>query len=97
MPRDFREEVEYAAATRRAGQLALLGFEAKGAVWESEGLRLVATEQFRARQFEGAAQTYEDFRQISPLDREANLRLATVYQRLGDIPKSLEAQRRVMR
>ncbi len=95
VPRDFREEVEYAAATRRAGQLALLGFEAKGAVWESEGLRLVATEQFRARQFEGAAQTYEDFRQISPLDREANLRLATVYQRLGDIPKSLEAQRRV--
>ena len=96
VPRDFREEVEYAAATRRAGQLALLGFEARGAVWESEGLRLVATEQFRARQFEGAAQTYEDFRQISPLDREANLRLATVYQRLGDIPKSLEAQRRVM-
>jgi tetratricopeptide (TPR) repeat protein len=96
VPRDFREEVEYAAATRRAGQLALLGFEAKGAVWESEGLRLVATEQFRARQFEGAAQTYEDFRQISPLDREANLRLATVYQRLGDIPKSLEAQRRVI-
>ena len=95
VPRDFREEVEYAAASKRAGQLALLGFEARGAVWESEGLRLVATEQFRARQLEGAAQTYEDFRHISPLDREANLRLANVYQRLGDIPKSLEAQRRV--
>ena len=95
VPRDFREEVEYAAATKRAGQLALLGFEAKGAVWESEGLRLVATEQFRARQLEGCAQTYEDFRQISPLDREANLRLANVYQRLGDLPKALEALRRV--
>jgi tetratricopeptide repeat protein len=95
VPRDFREEVEYAAASKRAGQLALLGFEARGAVWESEGLRLVANEQFRARQLEGAAQTYEDFRQISPLDRDANLRLANVYQRLGNIPKSLEAQRRV--
>ena len=95
VPRGFREEVEYAADKRRAGQLALLGYEAKKAVWESEGLRLVASEQFRARQFEGAAHTYEDILQISPLDREANLRLGTVYQRLGDLAKSTEARRRV--
>ena len=95
VPRGFREEVDYAADKKRAGQLALLGYEAKGAIWESEGLRLVSSEQFRAGQFEGAAQTYEDVRQLSPLDREANLRLGTIYQRLGDFTKATEARRRV--
>jgi hypothetical protein len=96
LPRGFREEVDYAADKKRAGQLALLGYEAKGAIWESEGLRLVGSEQYRAGQFEGAAQTYEDVRQLNPLDREANLRLGTIYQRLGDLTKATEARRRVI-
>ena len=45
VPREFREEVEYAAKARWMGKLALLGQEAKGSLWESEGIRMVGREQ----------------------------------------------------
>jgi hypothetical protein len=54
-PRDYREEVEDAVRSRDLGRLALLGQEALGAVWESEALRLVEREQFRAGALEAAA------------------------------------------
>ena len=68
IPREFREEVEYAAKSRMRGKLALLGQEAKGSLWESEGLRLVGREQFNTKAFEAAAATLEDLRAIDPLD-----------------------------
>lgn len=95
MPREFREEVEYAARTKQMGKLALLGEEAKGSVWESEGLRLVGREQFRAKAFDSGAATLEDLRDVAPLDLEANLLLGTIYQRLNDLAKSEVALRRV--
>jgi tetratricopeptide (TPR) repeat protein len=96
IPREFLEEVEYAARWKMCGKLALLGQEAKGSLWESEGLRRVGREQFNAKTFEGAAVTLEDLRTIDPLDREVNLLLGTIYQRLGDLPRSEEALRRVV-
>jgi hypothetical protein len=96
LPREFREEVEYAAKSKWMGKLALLGQEAKGSLWESEGLRIVGREQFRARTFEAASATLEDLRSIDPLDKEANLLLGTIYQRLGDLPRSEVALRRVV-
>ena len=95
LPREFREQVEYASRSKFMGRLALLGYEAKGALWESEGLRLVGREQFNAKAFEAAAVTLEALREINRFDREANLLLATVYQRLGDLPQSEIALRRV--
>ncbi|MBA2306149.1 MAG: hypothetical protein H0W08_26465 [Acidobacteria bacterium] len=95
LPREFREEVEYAAKSRLIGKLALLAYEAKESLWESEALRLVGREQFRAKVFEPASATFEDLRGIDPLDREANLLLGTIYQRLGDLAKSEVALRRV--
>ncbi len=44
-------------SAKMRGKLALLGQEARGSLWESEGLRLVGREQFRARAFEAAAVT----------------------------------------
>jgi len=95
VPREFREEVEYAAKSRWMGKLALLGQEAKGSLWESEGMRMVGREQFNAKALEGACATLEDLRALEPLDREANLLLGTIYQRLGDLVKSEVALRRV--
>jgi hypothetical protein len=40
IPREFREEVEYAARRRMRGKLALLGQEAQRSLWETEGLRI---------------------------------------------------------
>jgi hypothetical protein len=96
IPREFREEVEYAARSKMHGKLALLGQEAKGAVWESEGFRMVGREQFNAKTFEGAAVTLEELRRTDPFDGEANLLLGTIYQRLGDLPRSEEALQRVV-
>jgi tetratricopeptide (TPR) repeat protein len=96
VPREFREEVEYAAKWKMRGKLALLAQEAKGSLWESEGLRLVGREQFNAKAFEGAAVTLEDLREIAPLDVEVNLLLGTIYQRLGDLPKSETVLQRVV-
>ena len=95
IPREFREEVEYAAKSRLMGKLALLGQEAKGSLWESEGIRMVGREQFNARALEGACATLEDLQALDPLDKEANLLLGTIYQRLGDLVKSEVALRRV--
>jgi tetratricopeptide (TPR) repeat protein len=95
VPREFREELEYAVRQHMRGKLALLGDEAAGAVWECEGFRLVGREEFRAKMFEGAAVTLERIRAIDPDDPEANLLLGTVYERLGDLPKSEIALRRV--
>ena len=78
VPREFREEVEYATRSRLMGKLALLGHEARGSLWESEGLRIVGREQFRAKAFEGAGTTFEGLRSINPIDQEANLLLGTI-------------------
>ena len=96
VPREFREEVESAARHRQPGKLALLGQEAKGALWESEGLRLVGREQFNGKYHEAAIVTLEDLRTLAPQDFEANLLLGTCYQRAGDLTESDLALARVV-
>jgi len=96
LPREFREEVTYAAKCRLRGKLALLGQEARGALWESEGLRLVGCQLVDAKAFEAAAVVFEALHTLEPLDAEVNLRLGTIYQRLGSLPKSEEALQRVI-
>jgi hypothetical protein len=96
VPREFREEVDYAIRTKMMGKLALLGYESQGSLWETEGLRIVGREQFRAKGFEGACTTFENLRRIDPVDKEANLLLGTIYQRLGDLAQSEVALRRVV-
>ncbi len=95
LPREFREEVDEASRTKAIGKLALLGDEARGALWETEGLRLVGRELFGAEAFEAACTTLESLRIIDPLDKDANLLLGTIYQRLGNLPQSEVALRRV--
>ena len=96
VPMDFREEVEQASANRQAGDLELLGVEARGLEWESEGLRVVGRAQFRLKAFRGARATWEAVRRFDPKDREANTLLGTIYQRLGDLTRSDQALRRVL-
>ncbi|MGH9891429.1 MAG: tetratricopeptide repeat-containing protein, partial [bacterium] len=96
VPMDFREEVEQASANRQAGDLELLGVEARGLEWESEGLRVVGRAQFRLKAFKGARATWEAVRKFDPKDREANTLLGTIYQRLGDLTRSDQALRRVL-
>jgi hypothetical protein len=96
VPLDFREEVERAAAARELGDLDLLGVEAQGFEWESEGLRLVGRAQFNLKVFEGARATWEAILKPEQSDLEANTQLGTIYQRLGDLTRSDQALKRVL-
>jgi hypothetical protein len=98
VPRSFQEAVEQAEAQTRDGAttLALLGDEARRVRWGREGLRLVGRAQRRLRAFDAARETWEAVRKDVPDDIEANLMLATIYQRLGDVVKASQACRRVL-
>ncbi len=96
LPLDFREEVERAAQRKELGDLELLAAEASGFEWEIEGLRLVGRAQSNLKAYEGARTTWEAVRKQDLLDEEANTRLGTIYQRLGDLAGSDQALQRVL-
>ncbi|HZO55611.1 MAG TPA: tetratricopeptide repeat-containing protein [Bryobacteraceae bacterium] len=96
VPRDFAEEVARAVAIRSEGRLGLLGWEARGFSWEMQGLRIVGRSLFELRAFAAARHVWERVRRVYPLDAEANLTLATIFQRLKDLPASDQAIDRVL-
>lgn len=96
VPRDFREEVERAKREKHPGDLELLAHEARGFEWECEGLRLVGQAQFALKAMHGALDTWEALRQLDGDDPEANLRLATIHERLGDLVDADLAVKRVL-
>jgi hypothetical protein len=98
VPRSFQEAVEQAEAQTSDGAttLALLGDEARRVRWGREGLRLVGRAQRRLSAFEAARETWETVRKDVPDDIEANLMLATIYQRLGNNVMASQACRRVL-
>jgi hypothetical protein len=97
VPTDFAEEVELADSGRHLGDLELLAAEARGFDWESEGLRVVGRAQFRLKAFGGARDTWEAVRDLGADDLEANTLLGTIYQRLGDLTRSDQAIKRVLK
>lgn len=97
VPQDFGEEVARAVADKRPGDLALLSYEVKGLEWETRGLRTVGTAQFFMKALVGAKVSWESIRKDEPNDLEANIRLGTVYERLGDLPRSTEALDRALK
>ncbi len=96
VPGDFREEVQRAWEADERGDLRLLAHEARNFDWASEGLRTVGRAQFALQSNPGARETFEWLRELRPDDIEANLRLASIYQRLGDITRSGQAIQRVI-
>jgi hypothetical protein len=98
VPRSFQEAVEQAEAQSADGPttLALLGDEARRLPWGREGLRLVGRAQRRLSAFHAARETWEAVRKDLPDDIEANLILATIYQRLGNNVMASQACRRVL-
>ncbi|HWW77496.1 MAG TPA: tetratricopeptide repeat-containing protein, partial [Pyrinomonadaceae bacterium] len=95
VPRDFALDVARAAEAKRAGDLALLSYEAKGLEWEIGGWRTVGRAQFNLKAWVGAKETWERVLALEPDDPEANLLLGTVYERLGDLTLSTAALERV--
>ena len=96
VPLDFREEVEHAGFGRSPADLALLRCELEGFAWRAAGLRLIGNAQFRVNDWQGAKTTWKAVREYDDMDLEANTRLATVYQRLGDVVSSDQAVERAL-
>jgi hypothetical protein len=98
VPLDFGEEVERAAVERRTGDLRLLACEVqRDFEWGVVGLRAVGRAQFKLKAFEGAKDTWEAVRRDEPDDREANILLGTIYERLGDLTRSKDALERALK
>lgn len=96
VPGDYREEVRRAEKEGRRGDLRLLSYEAQRLPWAMEGLRAVGTAQFDLGDHDAARTTWEAVRRYDADDVEANTRLATSYQKLGDLTRSDEAIQRVI-
>jgi tetratricopeptide (TPR) repeat protein len=98
VPKEFQEAVEKAENDGARGRttLALLAEEAKRTPWGREGVRLVARAQRRIKHFEAALESWEYIRKDLPNDVEANLQLATIYQRTGDLVSASQACQRVL-
>lgn len=82
-PRGFQEEVERAQRGGLAGKLRLLADEACAFAWDQEGLRLVGDAQVKLRAYADARDTFERLARAGHGDTRADLRLATIYQRLA--------------
>ena len=98
VPREFQEAIERAENEDANGRatLALLAEEARRNVWGREGVRLVGRAQRRMKSFAAARESWEFIRNAIPDDVEANLQLATIFQRLGDLASASQACRRVL-
>ena len=96
VPQDFGEDVSRAASERQAGDLALFAYEVKGLEWQLRGWRAIGKAQFDMGAFPGARTTWEYIRQLAPQDLEANIRLGTIYQKLGDLVSSNQALDRAL-
>lgn len=91
VPSDFGEEVEIAKASKQIGKLALLAMEVEGFPWAIPALRAIGEGQFSLKAFEAAQVTWEKIRNRYPKDREANDKLATIYQRMAEAEMTLNS------
>ena len=96
VPLDFREEVARVEANKNCGDLQLLTAETDGFAWRVAGLRLVGQAQFRLQDWPGAKATWLAVREYDDMDREANILLGTIFQRLDDLVSSDQAIERAL-
>ena len=96
VPLDFRDELARAVDGRYIGQLVLLGEEANALPWGAEGLRLVGRALGKLGAQAPALAAWELLRRRAGNDVEADLQLATLYQRQGSLADSDSAIARAL-
>ncbi|MBC7726618.1 MAG: hypothetical protein H7242_03225, partial [Microbacteriaceae bacterium] len=96
VPKAFREELDWACENKRIGHLVLLGEEANALPWGAEGLRGVAAALFALKAYDASRQAWEAVRTRLDHDLEADLKLATLQQRLRNLAASDSAIARAL-
>jgi tetratricopeptide (TPR) repeat protein len=84
VPKAFVDEVQVAHGSGSAGKLVLLSFEASSFPWFLPALRHIAEMLFRMKVLGAAREVWERIKTLKPDDLQANDRLATIYQRMGE-------------
>lgn len=88
VPSSFSTDVDEAERGKSVHNLRLFSMEVRDMPWALPGLRRIGRAQFHLRAFADAALTWEEVRRSDVNDKEANLLLGTVYQRLDDFAAS---------
>jgi hypothetical protein len=88
---DFVADVRAAQQERDRSRLWLFAEEVASLDWATQAWRSIGRAQIAIQHFAGAHITWEQVRGRRPADDEANLALATIYQRLGDLTASSDA------
>lgn len=96
VPGEFTEELHWALSHKRVGHLELLAEEAGALPWGAEGLRIVADALVRLRAYAAACRCWEAVRLRLDRDLESDLRLASLYQRFGNLSASDQAIERAL-
>jgi hypothetical protein len=96
IPQGFAEAVRLATTNRDRPMLALLSEEIEHLDWVMTGRRLIGRAQFDLSAWSDAKETWEWIRANRPEDFEANLKLGTIFQRLGELGPSSIALGRVL-
>lgn len=91
------EEIVKGMQTNKAEQLLTLKHETRGQFWEREAFLHIARAQSSIADHQGAITTWEYLRQSITHEAEANQRLATSYQKIGELAKSESAANRSLR
>jgi hypothetical protein len=84
LPEDFVVEVKIAEGARSLHKLELLAWEAAHFSWKIPAFRLIGEALYQAKAYTSARRLWEGILERRPVDREANDRLATIYQRLAE-------------
>ena len=98
VPQSFGEEVDRRARDGQPGDLDMLADELKTFKprWVQQGLRVIGLAQFAAKRWESAKHTWEGIQKVNQNDIQANVKLATVYAKLGDRTGSDQAIQRAL-
>lgn len=96
VPEEFREALQIASDKNDLPRLGLLAEEIGDFEWAAMGRRLVGNAFFAKGAWAGARTWFEAVREDLPDDQEANLRLSTIYQKIGDVAESNAAIERVL-
>ena len=84
VPSDFLEETEIAIRAREPGKLALLASEAASFSWKIPAYRIIGEALVNMEAYDYACNVWEQIKARHPQDKQTNMNLATIYQRLSE-------------
>lgn len=96
VPLSFCEEVQRYEKNRAYGNLQMLSAEVDGFAWKLAALRMIGNAQLGLKDLLGAKATWNLVREYNSNDREANILLGTIYQKVGDLIGSDQALSRAL-